>query len=238
MEVSRLKELSDKKIGVVIYHRNILTKYDPEWTYNCLEKIENQSFKNFSIVELNFGGDSVRLYEGDKESHFYSEEINNLGSAISRAFDICFNDLDFDLIFNINLDDDYSLDRFEKQLECIIRTDCDVVTSNFHFTDSNLSVETTTNFCHGIYDVDIQNKIIDFEFSRNHNIIGFPVCLFTKKFWKKWGGLPSDESSKGREDFDMWIRARNEGCRFYIMEEPLFKYRIHNSNISKRVNNL
>jgi hypothetical protein len=238
MEVSRLKELSDKKIGVVIYHRNILTKYDPEWTYNCLEKIENQSFKNFSIVELNFGGDSVRLYEGDKESHFYSEEINNLGSAISRAFDICFNDLDFDLIFNINLDDDYSLDRFEKQLECIIRTNCDVVTSNFHFTDSNLSVETTTNFCHGIYDVDIQNKIIDFEFSRNHNIIGFPVCLFTKKFWKKWGGLPSEETSKGREDFDMWIRARKEGCRFYIMEEPLFKYRIHNSNISKRVNNL
>ena len=230
--------MESRKICVVLYHRNILTKYDPEWAYSCINSIENQTFKDFSVVELNFGGDDLKLYNGSKESYFYSEKIDNLGSAITRAFNICFNDLGFDLVFNVNLDDAYDLKRFEKQLKCIEEKDPDIVSSNFYFTDSRLKIEYETSFCKGVENIDEQNIIIDREFSIGHNIIGFPVCLFTKRFWEKWGGLPEAENSKGREDFDMWIRAKKEGCRFYILSEPLFKYRIHYSNISKRVNNL
>jgi len=228
----------NKKIGVVIYHRNILSRYDPNWTYNCIDKIENQSFRDFSVIELNFGGDSEMLYKGEKNHYFYSEKIDNLGSAITRAFDIGFNELGFDLIFNINLDDDYNTDRFEKQLYFLEKTGADVISSNFYFTEHDLVPYKETKFCDGVVDIDAQNEIIGNEFSEGNNVIGFPVCLFTKRFWKYWGILPSTESSKGREDFDMWISAKKEGCKFYIISEPLFKYRIHNSNISKRVNDL
>lgn len=226
------------KIGVVIYHRNILTKYNPDWIYSCISKIENQTFGNFIIVELNFGGDSERLYNGEKESYFYSEKIDNLGQALNRSFDLCFNKHNLDLVFNINLDDDYTLDRFEKQLECLSKTKADVITSNFYFADSELNVTNETSFCIGVTDVAAQNRIIDREFSKNHNIVGFPVCLFTKNFWQKNDGFPSSNEARGREDFDLWIKARKNGCNFYIIEEPLFKYRIHNSNISKRINSL
>ena len=136
------------KIGVIIYHRNILNRYDPKWIENCIEKIENQTFGNFTLVEFNFGGDSQKIYEGNKKSYFYSEKIDNLGSAISRAFDICFDEHEFDLVFNINLDDDYSLDRFEKQIECLEKTGADIIASNFHFTDSDLNIKKTTDFQH------------------------------------------------------------------------------------------
>ena len=230
--------MSARKIGVVIYHRNILSKYNPEWIYDCILGIENQTFQDFSVIELNFGGDHERLYKGSKESYFYSERIDNLGMAITRAFDICFKEHKLDLVFNINLDDSYTKDRFEKQLKCLDETGADVVTSNFHFVDSDLNITSSTKFCAGLNDMSLQNRIIDYEFSRNHNIIGFPVCLFTRNFWEENAGLPSDDVSKGREDFDLWINARKKGFNFYIMEEPLFKYRVHSSNISKRINNL
>lgn len=230
--------MMDKKIAVVIYHRNILTKYDPEWTRNCIEKIKSQTHQDFSVVELNFGGDDQVVYDGDRPLHFFSEKIDNLGTAITRAFDICFRELGFDLAFNINLDDDYEVERFQLQLEHLDRTRADVLTSNFFFVDENLEYKSLTRFCVGVTDIETQNRIIDYEFSRGHNIIGFPVCLFTKGFWLGNDGLPSEEKSKGREDFDLWIEARKKGYRFYIIEKPLFKYRIHNTNISKRVNDL
>jgi len=226
------------RVAVVIYHRNIFTKYDPEWTYNCIEKIKEQTYKDFSIVELNFGGDGTVVYQGERPHHFYSEKIDNLGQAINRAFDICFRELNFDLAFNINLDDDYDTSRFELQLECLRRTGADVVTSNFKFVDQNLNGNATTQFCIGVHDILEQNRIIDMQFSIGNNIIGFPVCLFTRNFWIGNDGLPSKDSSKGREDFDLWIDARRRGYKFYIMEKLLFKYRVHNNSISKRVNDL
>jgi hypothetical protein len=226
------------KIGVVIYHRNIFKKYNPEWIYSCLNQIEKQTFQNFSLIELNFGGDGIKIFNSERDSYFYNEKIDNLGNALNRAFDICFKELNFDLIYNINLDDDYPLDRFEKQLNCYLTNRADIISCNFNFTDSDLSILSSTNFCDGIKDIITQNEIIEREFQIDNNIIGFPGCLFTKKFWENWGYFPIDDISKGREDFDMWIKAKKNGCIFYIMEEKLFNYRIHNSNISKRVNDL
>lgn len=224
---------TEQKIAVVIYHRNVLTKYDPEWTYNCIDKIKRQTFQEFSVVELNFGGDETRVYDGDRPHHFFSEKIDNLGSAITRAFDICFKELDFNLAFNINLDDDYEIDRFQVQLDHL-HTGADVITSNFWMVNHELKNPGSTQFCIGITDLEDQNRVIDSEFSVGHNIIGFPVCLFTKRFWMGNDGLPSTEASRHREDFDMWIEARRRGFKFYIIEKQLFKYRIHNNSISKR----
>jgi hypothetical protein len=227
------------KIGVIIYHRNIFSRYNPDWIKNCLNQIENQTFQDFSIIELNFGGDGERIYTGDKKVYFYNERIDNLGKALNRSFDICFKELGFDLIFNINLDDDYHRpDRFQKQLECYFKENADIISSNFNFVNGDLSLRATTNFCLEISDIHRQNMIIEKEFNENHNVIGFPVCLFTKKFWDNWGFFPEGENSKGREDLDMWINARRRGCLFYIMSDFLFNYRVHETNISKRVNDL
>jgi hypothetical protein len=227
------------KIGVVIYHRNIFQKYNPDWIKSCLNQIENQTFQDFSVVELNFGGDGEKIYTYDRPVYFYNEKIDNLGKALNRSFDICFKELGFDLIFNINLDDDYHrLDRFQKQLDCYFRENADVIASNFNFVNGDLSIRATTNFCMGASDIHQQNSIIEREFNQNHNVIGFPICLFTKKFWENWGHFPEEEESKGREDLDMWINARRGGCLFYIMPDFLFNYRVHESNISKRINDL
>jgi len=227
------------KIGVVIYHRNIFQRYNPDWIKSCLSQIEDQTFQDFSVIELNFGGDGERLCESERPVYFYNEKIDNLGKALNRSFDICFNELEFDLIFNINLDDDYHRsDRFQKQLDCYFKEGADLISSNFNFVNGDLSHRATTNFCIGVSDIHQQNAIIGREFGENHNVIGFPICLFTKKFWTNWGKFPECEESKGREDLDMWINARRGGCLFYIMPDYLFNYRVHDSSISKRVNDL
>ena len=227
-----------KRVAVVIYHRNIFTKYNPEWTKGCIKNLGDQTFQDFSVVELDFGGDGVVVYDGDRPHHHYSEKIDNLGAAISRSFDICFRELGFDLAFNINLDDIYDVDRFRIQLETQAAHGADVVSSNFHFVDEDLKILSTTDFCRRVVGLEDQNRLIDFHFANDRNCIGFPVCLFTKGFWLGNDGLPSRDESKGREDFDLWIEARKRGFKLYIIDKHLFKYRVHSTSISKRVNDL
>ena len=47
-------------ICVIIYHSNILSLYKEEWISECLTSISKQTYKNFYILELNYGKNTIQ----------------------------------------------------------------------------------------------------------------------------------------------------------------------------------
>lgn len=65
------------------------------------------------------------------------------------------------------------------------------------------------------------------------------ACLFcpgsplTRRSWLERAGL-FDESMRYVEDWDLWLRMASLGCRMAWLEQPVYLYRIHASNMVRQ----
>src|SRR3990167_3743168 len=105
--------------AVIIYHKNIEI-YDSRWIERCVDSIKNQSYKKYTVFEIDYGGTGRQIYQG---SIFYNTEMKTHVDAHNYLLDHCFPE--YDCAFNVNLDDFYLIDRFEKQIKYM--NDYDVV---------------------------------------------------------------------------------------------------------------
>ena len=65
------------------------------------------------------------------------------------------------------------------------------------------------------------------------NIIPYPSSIVVRqKTLNQLGGM--DEQLKTMDDWDLWIRALLQGCKFGFVNEPLLKYTIHGENLSRQ----
>ncbi len=127
----------------------------------------------------------------------------------------------YDYGANTNIDDFYSLDRFEKQLICA-RQRYDVISSNFYNVNEAGSI---------IADKKMNVLDIVSEAKKNHNIIAHPVTCYSKNFWTTCTKLRSEEIP--RDDFELWRRSYTSGkYKFIILPDYLLNYRVHQQKIS------
>ena len=107
------------KIGIIFFHKNIKNIYHERWIFKSIESIINQTFKEFKIFEINYGGEEnslVKEFFPDFENiDFYHSEFRNHAEAMNFIIDKAFED-GCDFVFNTNLDDYYDYSRVEKQL--------------------------------------------------------------------------------------------------------------------------
>ncbi len=213
------KMLLDKKnikSAVIIFHKNI-GRYPEQWVKECIDSIKNQTYKNFDVFEIDYGGGGNQVYP---MSNFESKVFNDHAEAHNYLLDTVFN-LGYDCAFNINIDDSYSLDRFEKQIPYII-AGFDIVSSNYYNVDEN------GNFLKAMR---MDDKNPDLEASNGHNIISHPSVCYSRNFWTTCTRLISSEIP--RDDFELWKRSyKNNLYKFAILPDYLLNYRIHNSKIS------
>ena len=52
-----------KKYAVILFHKNIKKLYKWRWIEKCLHSILNQSYKNYDIFEINYGGSEYDLFD-------------------------------------------------------------------------------------------------------------------------------------------------------------------------------
>ena len=211
------------KLAVIIFHKNV-DQYPKNWIERCIESIKLQSHPNFTVFELDYGGDGTQISEG---SEFESLKLKNHAEAHNYLLDKVF-DLGFDYAFNTNVDDYYDFTRVEKQLR-YLKLGFDVVSSNF------IHIDEQGNF---IRKMIFHNRDIKQEAKRNHNIIAHPVCAYSKKFWKECTKLNGEQIP--RDDFELWKRSFKD-FKFIIVPEFLLYYRIHknnsgNGNINRKLN--
>jgi len=215
------------KICCILYHSNILNLYKSKWIEKCINTINNQTYQDFDIFELNYGNDDYSLesfFKSKNQYNFLSKKMDNHAEAMNHLLNVIFNEQNYDLCFNINLDDYYDLTRFEKQID-IMKQGYDVSSSEYYF----------------IKEVNDDDKVLGLAGLSNHNIqtlfqnditpMAHPCVCYSKNFWIKYG--PYIPLEIPREDKNLWIRSYSTGAKLYIIKEPLLYYRLHDKQVSK-----
>lgn len=215
------------KICCILYHSNILKLYKKEWVQKCINTITNQTFQEFDIFELNYGDDDYSLksfFNTKNQYNFLSIKKDNHAEAMNYLLDIIFKEKDYDLCFNINLDDYYDLTRFEKQID-IMKQGFDVSSSEYNFIKEVNGVDKVLGLA------GLSTKTIDQLFQYDITPIAHPCVCYSKSFWVNYG--PYIPSEIPREDKNLWIRSYSSGAKLHIIKEPLLYYRLHDKQISK-----
>jgi len=212
------------KVGVIFYHKNILQIYYPHWVKKSVESILNQKYSDFKIYEINYGGESYSVLDGfqhSKELSFYSCPLDNHAQAMNFILDKAFED-GCDYVFNTNLDDYYSGDRIQKQLQ-FFNFGYDLVSSNFCYIEGDGHSDRILKY------FEVSDKKIEEEFKNNNNIIAHPCVAYSKKFWEN---NRYTDSEIPEEDFSLWKRSLQNGFSLGIFPEYLLFYRLHNSQVT------
>lgn len=204
------------KVACIIFHKNT-SRYPAQWVEKCINSIKNQTFKNFTVFEVDYGNSNTQIYEG---SIFESLELKNHAVAHNYLLDKVFG-LGYDIAMNVNLDDFYDVKRFELQV-AKIKEGYELVSSNFYVIDERENVVKTNVF---------HNLNFFEEAEKGHNIIAHPSCCYSKKFWDNCTKLIDTEIP--RDDFELWKRTFIKGeNKFCILPEFLLYYRVHNLKTS------
>ena len=217
------------KAAVILYHKNIQSIYQPRWVQKSVDSILSQTWQNFDLFELNYGGkaDSVLPVETPHGKHFYSQALPNHAFAANFILDKVFEG-DYDLAFNVHLDDYYAKNRFELQVKAI-QQGVDIVSSDFCYIQEKEGEDVVTHHLNILRHGDIQQNL-----NRNHNMIAHPVVCFSRKFWK---GNNRYQDELPMEDMKLWQRSIKKGYKFQILPEELLFYRIHDKQTSASARN-
>ena len=223
------------KIGIIIYHSNLKNYISDNILNDCINSIKNQTFDLFDILELDYSND----IKSNKITSSFSQQIiyfkkyfKNHINAMNYLLNTAFNKLDYDIIFNINIDDIYNIHRFEYQLKKILHDNYSVVASNYHiFNYNNIkSINIIPNI-----DVENEQVYLKIKLQQNKLIIPLSSFCFTKKSWniiQKIDYLPTLESIL------ICKKLFKSNCKLHICNESLLHYRIHDNQISKKYRNI
>jgi hypothetical protein len=208
------------KIGIIVFHKNIIDIYSKEWVDKCLDSLKNQTYKDLYFYEINYGGDEYRLIY---DSKFYNIPKKNYAEAMNFIISEAFSD-GCDFIFNTNLDDYYREDRIEKQLY-YLNLGYDIVSSDFcYINESNQFIENM--IMSRFHDIKRNLKF-------NHNVISHPSVGMSRNFWSD-NKNRYDVDKVPTEDLFLWKESIERDYKFYIVNEILLYYRIHNKQVSKK----
>ena len=72
------------KIGLICYHKNIDTLYPKKWIEEFKNSIDSQTYKDFIIYELNYGGGEQRIFPN---SLFESKEFPTFVHGMNYLLD-------------------------------------------------------------------------------------------------------------------------------------------------------
>jgi len=133
-----MKENLNFKCAALVYHKNIFEIYQKKWITKCIDSIINQSFIEYDILELNYGGTSFSLFPAtiENKKYFWNKHFNSHHEARGFLLHKAFHEMGYDVIFNVQLDKFYHLDRFQYQVDAIQRG-YDIISSVNHLSNKN-----------------------------------------------------------------------------------------------------
>lgn len=209
------------KACVILYHKNINKIYKKEWIDECINSILYQTYKDYYVYDLNYGGDDFNFSSFFVKNYkSFKKEFNNHVGAMNFLLDKCLED-NFDAVFNINLDDYYDENRFQIQLDKI-KEGYDIVSSDFNIYRNKNGDGFELYDSMIFHNIDILN-----EFNKDNNVIAHPCVCYSRNFILNNRYL--DEIP--REDFNLWKRSINN-YKFYICDKILLNYRVHENQIT------
>ena len=223
------------KTAVLIFHKNILSKYEPQWIIDCLKSIKKQTFQKFDLIELNYGNDELQIgdlgFFDNHKKYYYEEYLNNHVKAMNYLLNKAFNKLKYDNAIIINLDDVYDGKRFEKQLDKI-KEGYGVIFSNFKIfqeVDEKM-VEREKIMIKEFkdsYDEQTHLKILS---KKNKKIYRFSSMVITKKAW----GIVREICYLPPYSEVVMCKKLLKDVKIHICKDFLLSHRIHENQESSK----
>lgn len=213
-----VESLKNIRVAVLCYHKNSKLLYPSEWIEKYRESIQDQTFQEFQIFELNYNGDNERIFE---HSYFESYSYPTFVHGLNYLLDKCFSS-GYDIVANTNIDDWASQIWLETMISDINKG-YDLVSSNFCLVKDDKIIKY-----HRFHKLDILSEL-----QNGHNPVCHPAVCYTKSFWDNNRYVPEEQPY---EDFELWKRALKSGSKFFINEENLLFHRIHNNAVCQSNN--
>lgn len=210
------------RVAVISYHKNVFQLYPETWITDYRESIENQSYSNFDLYEVNYGESFGMIF---MKSNFQSKKFETFVHCMNWMLDYLFNELNYDYVANTNVDDKYDVRWLEKSIKTIYQRKYDLVSCNFKLFNDERGVYHTHYFhVHSIRE----------QLAKDHNIICHPGVVYSRKFWLENGPYIPEEIPF--EDMKMWQRALQVGSKMFIQPEHLVFHRVHQNAVCRSTN--
>lgn len=265
IENSKFRLCQTEKCAVIFYHKNITKLYKKRWVDKCVQSILDQEKINFDIFEINYGNEDYSVFENiefDKKINysFYKKDYSTHTEAMIFLLKKLFEDLDYDFIFNTNLDDYYDTKRFYYQYYDLINSDSVLNSTLFNYINENSDGEDVkSNYGNTLiyskekltwamnpkisdvdYNINIPYNYIKEELIKRNNYICHPGVCFTKDFWNSidyYGNKIRYRNDKPFEDISLWKRTVESNVKLSIVNKNLVNYRLHESQICSKEKN-
>lgn len=194
----------------------------------AIDSILNQTFEDFEFIIIldnpnnELHKEILKKYQKkDSRVKFFSNQLNiGLAASLNRAIDLSHTDI----IARMDADDISLPNRLEKEYSIITSKDIDIVSTNKIEIDEN---DNVINISNSLPNNDDKIK----KMLKYMSVIVHPSVMFKKTKILEIGKYRDFPAS---QDYDLWLRAINNHLKFYIINEPLIKYRIRNDSISKK----
>lgn len=237
------------KNAVIFFHKNIHKLYPQRWIDFCVQSVLNQKNIDFDILEINYGENNISLFENltfQNKHYFYNKSLKTHTDAMTYLLNIGFNEFNYDIIYNTNLDDYYDENRFILQKQCILN-DFSLCSSLWHYVEEiDNEDKQKLIFNKEMLGLTISNGgYLDFneiknQLNLNHNVINHSGVCFSKKIWTSFDdnyNLLRYRDDKPFEDLTFWQRVVNSNILITIIDKDLIHYRIHKNQIGSNKNN-
>ena len=265
---NKYKIINVYKSAVIFFHKNIYNIYNKYWIDKCVDSIVNQINVFFDIYEVNYGNEDRSIFDNYNFSkkinkYFFKKDYKTHTEAMMFLLNKCFNENNYDIVFNTNLDDYYNNKRFIYQIYEVnnnnsllnstmwtyIKQKSDYEEIDVIYDDENKNkiIYTNNNFSwikdNNIENYPYSNNIIDKNIIKNNilkhnNLINHSGVCFTKKFWNstdKYNNKLKYRYDKPYEDLGLWYRAFENNINITIINQNLIYYRLHKSQIGSQL---
>lgn len=208
---------------------SIYCKEKPEYFSDAMESLICQTLQPDEVILVE---DGELTYELDLMIEKYQSIYNKLkvikfdknrglGPALNDGLKECKNEL----VFRMDTDDICEKDRFEKQVNFFIQhPDIDAVGTNMIEYDEQMTEVISEK------KVPETTEMINI-YLKTRNPINHPTIAYKKS---KVLSAGSYEDYPYFEDYYLWAKMIANGCKFYNIQENLYKFRAGDSMIKRR----
>ena len=179
--------------------------------YELIIVVDNPEYKS-AIALLN-----EYLTKDDRIKVIVNDQ--NIGLALSM--NVAASHASGKYLLRMDSDDVSYPERFQKEINVIKNGDYDLVCGNYTYIDEN------GNPIDRNVDVYTDSQIIKLLPLRN--VIHHPTVIMKTSTFKNVGKYRNYDCA---QDYDLWLRMLDAGCKFHMLPEPLIQYRIRSSSVT------